>query len=714
LISDIAFADGMQPEENSGEGRVIPIETPSADPICASEMQSEENSGEPVASSGPHGTSLADLLPAPERMTPSRAHARRQSEAAIVEGHRRASLLMAFDAFREADPGISYATAARMLGCETIYLWRLARRRDAGESLAPQWHKAGRRRRYPDLSELLQMEVVRTKLDMLYVSTIGASSQAAAAGRRTGKLSVALQRFAEEPECPGPLADRLRLGYQPRELVSYLRRITPEMEARYRGEKNFKLNGIVSRRDDTVRLPDGRRAEIPPGYLVELDDMSSNQPFFVDLPDGSSLLSRQGLYARDVKSGRWLGFELIARPREAYRAEDILRFLRRLMLQYGKFSVLRLERGIWKARSIVGWDVGEAGAQDDSFERPAMDDGEKASLCAGLEDIGIRIQHAKSAHEKGGIESGFNYLQTILATYTTDLVNVGRYAGEFELAAKRVRQARAGRHPGELCFAPIDYLAEAITKAMAYVNKRPRARDAANTADAEWERGLTARPLPVLTERDFAAFLPEMRERAIDGGRIELTVNGQKHDFRSEMFAQLGHGYRVFVRFDPAEPTLGAAIYNRETSSANHLGLAQGELICLARWEMPGPQLEVESAPGLVARAPEEIYGVSEDDGYAARKRQERFVRTAFRALPRPGQPAVKVAEARDSHGQVVRAQSAADAAAPTAALPQLSPRRPRAGLLPPPPTKDAFARRQARLAEDAEAARALREMEPT
>lgn len=642
---------------------------------------------------------------------PSPLPARLPGTVALTEYHRRTQLLAAWDALKLADPALSYERGAKALGIPLATLWRLIKRREAGKSLVPDFHKAGRKPKHAHFATLLEIEGVRQKIDTLYVATFGASSESAASGRRTGKLSVAIARFAEEPECPPDLAEKLRTGFIPKPMVAYLRRITPEIEARFRGEKNFKLNGIVSRRDQTIRLPDGTRAHNVSGFLIEFDDMSVNQPFHVQLPDGTWLLSRQGLYARDVKSGRWLGVELVARPREAYRAEDILRFLRRLMMIYGKFDVIRLERGIWHARALKGWKVTPHGVEEEAIVRPDMAPEEQARLQAGLQAIGIHIQYVTSAHRKGALESSFNYLQTVLATYTTDLVNVGRYAGEFEAAAKRVRQARAESHtPDQLGFAPVDVLADRIEQAMAFINKRARGGDAANSADAIWLRDMAVRPLPPVTEIDLAAFLPEVRERAISGGRITVQVDGMVHDFRADLFARLGQGYRVFVRFDPGEPTLGAAIYNREQGSANTFELRQGDFICFARWEMPGPQIDLPEARGLAAVTTQALYGVGaeEDDGYQRRKNQEKFVRTAFRALPRPGQPAIKSAEVRDGHGNFARVADGSETPQLPSTLNSQSSQLPKRGLIPPPPTDEQFSRKRARLAEEAEAARAL------
>jgi hypothetical protein len=511
-----------------------------------------------------------------------------------------------------------------------------------------------------DWAVLLELETFTAKLRSIYLATIGTSHDyRVGADRRSASVATALERMAAEPECPPALALKLRRGAKPICLVRYLRKVTPELEAAIRGQRKLQLHGVVSRRDHTARLPDGTRADLPAGYLVELDDMSSNQPFWYDGPSGQGI-SRQGLYARDPISGRWLGVELVARPREAYRAEDILRFLRRLMTEFGKFSVLRMEQGIWRSKKIIGFT--SAGAEE-WIERPGGGDQEKALLQDGLEALGVRVKYEPSARGKGSLESSFDHLQMVLATFTTDFVNIGRHAGEFEAGAKALRRARSGSHtPEQLGFAHIDVLADRIEKAMAWCNAR--IKDRPESPDDRWSRDLAARPLPELTDRDRAVFLPEMRELTVRGLRLTATVDGTPHDFRCPLLAELGDGFRMSIRFDPTEPTLGAALYNRETSSANHFGWRVGEFVGWAAWEMPGPQLEVtpNEVAGLRIQNTREIYGVGPeaDTGFSARRRQEKWVRTSVRVLPRPGQPAVKAASARDGRGNVAEVTAGA------------------------------------------------------
>lgn len=555
---------------------------------------------------------------------------------------------------------------------------------------------------------VLEDKKAADKLRLLYLATVGASSDYMTSDRRTAKVATALKRFADEPECPADLAVRLRDGYQPSDFIKFLRKITPEVEAKMRGPKHYQLHGSTSRRDMNLRLPDGTRADLPAGFLIEFDDMSINQPFWVNGPDGKPQISRQGLYARDVKSGRWLGFELVSRPREAYRAEDIQRFLRRLMTVYGKFDVLRLEKGIWQARSIRGYKITDVGAVEEEWTRPAMDKDGQALLQQGIKAIGVRIHYVSSAKGKGGIESGFRYLQDIAATYTPDRVNIGRHAGEFEFGAKQMRRVRAESHtPQSLNFAAMDELAGRIEQAMGFINKQTMERSG-EAPDTTWTRDMQARSLPQLSERDLAVFLPVERHVSIRGLMVASTVDGRRFDFRAPILAELGDNYRLSLRFDPSEPTLGAALYNRETSSSNHHGWVEGQYIGWAAWEIPGPQLDIDatSARGLTIRSVEEIYGAgAEDTGNSERRRVDKHVSTSFRALARPGQPALKASTQRDGEGRVAKMESAET----MTAAPKATPRREKTVW--DAPTPDQVRKKNSRNASQLAALRKVQEM---
>jgi len=569
-------------------------------------------------------------------------------------------------------PELSISQGADLLGVPVPTLWRIV------NEYAPKGFKSDMDNCGSESAWafVLKDEKFTAKLTEIYLATIGGSGGNVIAGRRTAKMATALTCMAEEPECPEELARKFKAGRFPVCFRRWLKQITPEMEQRARGAKHFQLNGVTSRRDLTVRFPDGSRGDLPAGFKWVFDDMSLNQPFWAAV-DGRILFSRQGLYALDHRSLRWLGKMLVLRPREAYRAEDILRFLRLLFQQYGKPDMLVFERGVWHSRKIRGFRITETEAvMEDEFERPEMDPAARNDLADGLAAIGVQVVFANSAHGKI-IETCFNHFQDVAAIKLRRFVNIGRHAGEFEAAAKRLRQVRTftrsagelGRSPASTGFAPAQEASDLIDQVFAHINGKVNSRG--EVPDEVWAAAVGAgegqqgtRPLPAYQPTDLHVFLPEKREQIIRAGKVTVQVNGEPHDFRAAWMVQLGHGYKVYLRFDPAEPTLGAAIYNREAGSNNRRledparGYRQGELIGYASWEMPAPSLDVTHARGVEAQPIEQFYGAGVvDQGDTIRKRQEKLVATFYSAMPRPGLPAVKSREARDGAGRVVRVE---------------------------------------------------------
>lgn len=79
---------------------------------------------------------------------------------------------------------------------------------------------------------------------------------------------------------------------------------------------------------------------------------------------------------------------------------------------------------------------------------------------------------------------------------------------------------------------------------------------------------------------------------------------------------------------------VGAAIYNREKSSANHHGWQDGQLITWADYVPPVARFDWRD----------------QKEGNTQRRKHDKFVRTAFRAI---GMPKASAATARDGAGQV-------------------------------------------------------------
>jgi hypothetical protein len=525
---------------------------------------------------------------------------------------------------------------------------------------------------------LLEHTDVKRKLLELYTATIGASSARAANDRRTAKIATALRNFAYEAECPPALGEKLRAGYQPVPFVNFLRAaVTPEMEAKIRGPKHSQLYGVSSVRDWTCRLPNGDRFEMPAAYTLSMDDMSVNHPFYVEHRQGAGadgenfILSRQGLYALWAKHKVWQSVELVARLRESYTAADILRAFYKMCLALGGVPpFVEFEQSIWKARMIFGFQRDGDWIVEQQHERPGMAKDQMDTISAGLGLCGVKVLYKTKAHQKH-IETHFNPLQDILAIVARQYQCIGRYAGEFELPGKQLRRVRAGsHHPRDLKFASQAEMADCIEEAFRRTWQMPSkvrstdGRSFLSRYDAHWQDLQKVGLLP-LNDRLFAACLPgELKKTKITGGYVNVQSRGQQYQFRHEDFAGLGDGYELYYKFDDTAPNQGAAIFNRTSpaNSANYRNWKMDEFMFVAARELPGPKLEVTSAPeGVQIETIEERYGTGAvDRGDTIRRKQEKFVSTQFRAMPRPGQPSVRSASARDGRGNVINVERAA------------------------------------------------------
>lgn len=530
----------------------------------------EENSGTAACLTGqrrPHET------PAGSEALSTRALARGAWRARVLKEARR--LLAA---------GLSQQAIARMVGTSSPTLSRLlhshARLADHELTAEACSTEPAHRPRSP-FADLLRVPEILTELNRLYAATIGASGEPAMRGRRTGSVALALKRLGDFPAVPAHLAAQLRAGSKPQPLVDHLKKKwTPEIEAKLRGQKNYNSATISGRRDLVEELMDGTRVPLKPGRVWVLDDMSSNIPFWFEASaDGAPTslspmirrhgcaLGRQGLYAWDWASGAWLGVELVGRLRDAYQASDILRFLRKLITRYGIPDKIVLERGVWKSHCISGWTADDDGLlleTEDAWEIPDMRGDETARITDGIRALGCEIIHAYTPRGKP-IEGAFNYHQRLVPTFlkTGEAVNIGRHAGEFEWAARQMRRAGAGvAHARDLGFIHIDRLADVAWEAMVWEGWHNKERRNGKPLEL-LTSFLNASPLPQPSARDLAVFLPEKKHRVYTGGSLRVETAGITHEFLNpEIFPQLPAGTHLDFAFDPAEPQLGAAVYD--------------------------------------------------------------------------------------------------------------------------------------------------------
>jgi len=472
-----------------------------------------------------------------------------------------------------------------------------------------------------------------------------------------GSLASVIDQFEFSPLCPPELKGVLASRRSRHHIPLSIRRavcLTPEQQAMFNGPKQFAESAFIQRRDMThIDLATGQRVPVAPGDWWELDDQSTNQPFWFELPAGQNFtrqgtsdrlaerhgvaLGRQGLFCVDIASGKWLSGELIGRPRDAYRAEDILRFIFRLFQDHGMPRCgLRLERGIWKARAITG-------------EKIAMPEDQRQIVVNSLRDLGIHIEYCYQSRGKPFVEGGFDHLQTRMSIEATlrGWKDIGREAGAKERETKAMMRVKDGvLHPRDAGFPHQADLGVAYQEAIGFLNTHAKeGRLLQGVPDELWQASIAAKPLRKLHMKHAGVFLPEKFDTCLRGGHVSKTINGTQYFFGApEITARLGNGYRVFACFDPSDPWRGAELFNLETGTRNILSLPVGAHIGTAEWSEPAPQ-----------------FGMGAKETSEQRKRYTRAFRSVYFASGLAGSRGRRILEERDGAGGLRREQREAD-----------------------------------------------------
>ena len=377
-------------------------------------------------------------------------------------------------------------------------------------------------------------------------------------------FALAIELFAHLTDCQpatrATIQAELDLAAQeqrrPRWPDSLRAEILPRGEelALLRGPKTFGSTEHSPRKGMFYEAPDGTRIPFFAYDVWTMDDYSTNQPYVVTSEDGTPRLCRQVLACMDVYSAGWLSVEMIGRERDAYRGEDIVRFIQRTIDAQGTLPVcLLLERGRWDSQAIHGVPLDDLGLEGKAW--------------GALDDL-FYIVHGFSSRHKAVIESSFNFLQTVLAHSGRD---IGRVRGEYEAATKHYLAVQAGsRDPRAVGFIEQDAARAAHWQAMQLMNARSRERSAAEFA------GRAIAPNDLLsTERDNVRpmpdaerwrFLPIKRIATVRGGFIETEVTHYGASFRFEVNGitdlYVSNGHKVLIAFDPAMPSLGCYVAN--------------------------------------------------------------------------------------------------------------------------------------------------------
>jgi hypothetical protein len=564
------------------------------------------------------------------------------SESQLIEAHRREKLLEQFGALMHGKRSLSLNAAARELGEAVSSLCRYRQYYAARgfDGLIPK--PIAGRKPLAELNEEHQREVHK-----LVVQTDPNT------GTRIS-VSMALRLFAHSDKCPDHISEViLKPRASKHSITPTLKRqarVTAETKMLHRGNKNFALGAYSQPRSLTWIDNAGVERPILPGDVDERDDMTLNQPWFVEWePDGTDpcaekfgvkLLRGQLLVNIDVGSQRGLSFELLARPHDAYRADDIWAWIGRDYREIGlpRFGE-RMERGIWEAKAIHGIPI--APGQWDHTVR-----------LGGLGSLGVRRITSYSPHTKS-IESFFNSLQKVLGCTG---VQVGRRRGEFEKATKDWLACRAGKkHPRECGFLHADELVRRIANAIQFLNTEPREGEVyRGIPDELWKEHVNDnKPLRTLDPAQSWIFHPVKREVAIRDGmvRCKFAENDCSYFFTNpEIFAELGRGYRVICCFDPAAPESAVIFDNesgarRKTDGTLRAGVAAGSQICVAE---------------LVERVPQysALDGFDDRIGYERRRRFTAQCRKAYRAIALPGSRGASANVVRNAAGDESRIET--------------------------------------------------------
>ena len=471
---------------------------------------------------------------------------------------------------------------------------------------------------------------------------------------KTGSQALTYQWFVDDPRCPDDVREYLLKMRDPQSLPMSLRRaahVTPEAKARYRGAVAYEHIAFKCRHNDVVVDPatDEPRALLA-GDIYISDDMSVNHPFWYELPApemetrarrGDKLaerhgvaVGRQGLYTIDAR-GKWLGAELIGRPRDAYTSADVLRHFRQVLAEFGMPRIgWVLEKGVWCANTVDGTPAAVV-----------FDDAARDQIVAGLTSLGFMVEHVHTSEGKALIEGAFGHLQKIM-----DLLEaaptIGRIRGEMEREKTLMRRVQTGVvHPADAGLPHIDDLIGWVNKAQVFFNgQRKAGRIQKGVPDERWHNDTMEYPLRKLEPQHMGVFMPLKHETEIRQGCVEKKLNGQLYRFSApELFATLGCGYRVMVAFDPSDPAAGAELFNLEAGSRNLTNAAPGAWLGHAEWEQDRV-----------------LFGYTDEvaQSQARRKRFNGAFRDAYAGTGIFGKRAVRANEQRDGLGNVSRVES--------------------------------------------------------
>lgn len=237
-------------------------------------------------------------------------------------------------------------------------------------------------------------------------------------------------------------------------------------------------------------------------------------------------------------------------------------------------------------------------------------------------------------------------------------LNIGRTRGEFEDAKKALVRVHAGAVDPDLAgFWEMKEAGDRCQRAAMWANSRQKRGRLLHRVPADhWQESIAAAPLRRLDASMMHVFLPELREIQLRDGHALVWVGKKLLAFQEpELFAALGTGYAIAIKFDPTAPALGAAIFNREAGGRNRWGWSVGQLLALADYVKDAPQ--IMAGRGFLTE--------EEEESIARRRRFNGAVRAEYRSIVGDGRTGRSISEGRDGAGQMVRVERGTVAEAP-------------------------------------------------
>ena len=460
-------------------------------------------------------------------------------------------------------------------------------------------------------------------------------------------FALAVEDFATLPICPPEVRAKIQHEL---ELASRLRRLprwpsslrraglpTITEAAWFRGPKHVTNVEMVDRRLMQVILTDGTVVQMGPHSIREYDDASQNAPSQCQNPDtGELMLTRQALWSQDVYSAALMSVMMVARPRDAYRIEDVADFIDQDFTANGVPKFIRLEMGrIWNGQFIHGFVPVLPNTRQ---VIPGWPDGEK---WGGLQPL-CGVLNVHKSKGKGGLESSFNLTQAMNAHASLD---IGRHRGEFEHATKALI-----RRVTEIdeSFWDIDASSDATRAVAQRFNARQKIRHAFGrhtVCPDDLLRG--AKGLP-LVPGDRWRLTPVKRVAVVRGGHVQITVEHYEMPFRFRVNGEteglhLDNGWLVLLAFHPGRPERGCWVFNAELGTRNRdARFGRAELLLCAPHAPGVPQVDLTGHPD-----------------FAPRKKANAAARRNYRAIA----AAVASNYAQDSNGKHLKVGIDADGA---------------------------------------------------